>query len=40
MGHQKRIILTLGGKGGTGKTLHDRQLYYFLVTSGVMNTRC
>lgn len=35
MGHQKRIILTLGGKGGTGKTLHDRQLYYFLVTSGV-----
>ncbi len=31
----KRIILILGGKGGTGKTLHCRQLYYFLICAGV-----
>lgn len=35
MPSQKRIILTLGGKGGTGKTLHNRQIYYFLVNAGV-----
>jgi hypothetical protein len=31
----KRILLTLGAKGGTGKTLHCRQLYYFLTQAGV-----
>lgn len=31
----KRIIMILGGKGGTGKTLHCRQLYFFLIQSGV-----
>jgi hypothetical protein len=31
----KRIILTLGGKGGTGKTLHCRTLFHFLLQSGV-----
>ncbi len=30
-----RIILILGGKGGTGKTLFCRLLYYFLVTANV-----
>ncbi len=29
-----RIIFILGGKGGTGKTLHCRQLYYYLVQAG------
>lgn len=31
----KRIVLILGGKGGTGKTLFCRLLYYFLVTANV-----
>ena len=31
----KRIILILGGKGGTGKTLYCRMLYYFLIQAGV-----
>ena len=31
----KRIILILGGKGGTGKTLHCRLLYYYLIKLGV-----
>lgn len=31
----KRIILILGGKGGTGKTLFCRALYYFLVGAGI-----
>jgi hypothetical protein len=31
----KRIILTLGGKGGTGKTLHCRTLFHFLLKAGV-----
>lgn len=31
----KRIILTLGGKGGTGKTLFNRALYYSLIKEGV-----
>lgn len=31
----KRIILILGGKGGTGKTLFCRTLYYFLIESGI-----
>jgi hypothetical protein len=30
-----RIVFILGGKGGTGKTLHCRQLYYALVQAGV-----
>ena len=32
---QKRINLILGGKGGTGKTLFARLLYYALSESGV-----
>jgi len=35
MSNRKRIIFILGGKGGTGKTLHCHTLYYFLLTSGV-----
>lgn len=31
----KRIVLTLGGKGGTGKTLFCRLLYYYLVNANV-----
>ncbi len=31
----KRIILTLGGKGGTGKTLFNRALFYSLNKEGV-----
>ncbi|MBD2088299.1 hypothetical protein H6F67_00215 [Microcoleus sp. FACHB-1515] len=31
----KRLIMILGGKGGTGKTLFCRLLYYFLVRQGV-----
>ncbi|HEY9828332.1 MAG TPA: hypothetical protein V6D19_23070 [Stenomitos sp.] len=32
---KKRIVLTLGGKGGTGKTLFNRTLYYYLMSQGV-----
>lgn len=32
---EKRIILGLGGKGGTGKTLFCRLLYYCLVENGL-----
>jgi hypothetical protein len=32
---QRTINLILGGKGGTGKTLFARLLYYALVTTGV-----
>jgi CobQ/CobB/MinD/ParA nucleotide binding domain len=31
----KRIILILGGKGGTGKTLFCRLVYYALIKAGV-----
>lgn len=31
----KRIVLILGGKGGTGKTLFCRLLYYYLVNADV-----
>lgn len=31
----KRLIMILGGKGGTGKTLYCRLLHYYLVTLGV-----
>jgi CobQ/CobB/MinD/ParA nucleotide binding domain len=31
----KRLIFILGGKGGTGKTTHCRQLFYFLIEAGV-----
>ncbi|MGG6295022.1 hypothetical protein ACQ4M4_11400 [Leptolyngbya sp. AN02str] len=32
---KKRLVIGLGGKGGTGKTLHFRSLYYFLIRSGL-----
>jgi hypothetical protein len=31
----KRIVLILGGKGGTGKTLFCRLVYYFLIKAAV-----
>lgn len=31
----KKVLLTLGGKGGTGKTLFCRTLYHFLQSEGV-----
>jgi hypothetical protein len=34
----KRIVITLGGKGGTGKTLFNRTLYYYLLTFGAKCT--
>lgn len=34
----KRIVITLGGKGGTGKTLFNRTLYYYLLNFGVKCT--